>query len=40
MTRKSRGGRITALKRLAVEGHGGREMVGNHPVGRNTMEIW
>jgi hypothetical protein len=31
---------MTAPKRLAAKGHGGKEMVKNRPGGRNTMEIW
>jgi hypothetical protein len=31
---------MTAPKRLAVEGHGGKEMVRNRSAGQNSREIW
>ncbi len=31
---------MTAPKRHAVKGPGGKETVKNRPAGRNSMEIW
>jgi hypothetical protein len=39
MTEKDRCGRITAPKRHAAEGPGGKGMVRNHSIDRDTMGI-
>jgi hypothetical protein len=40
MTKKSRGGKITAPKRQAADWPGVKGIVRNRTVGRNSMEIW
>jgi hypothetical protein len=40
MTKKSRGGKITAPKRQAADRLGVKGIVRNRTVGRNSMEIW
>jgi hypothetical protein len=37
MAKKSRGGRMTAAKRRAAKGKGGKGMVKNRPAGRRIM---
>ena len=37
MTKKSRGGRMTAAKRRAAAGKGGKGMVKNRRAGKNIM---
>lgn len=37
MAKKSRGGRMTAAKRRAASGKGGKGMVKNRPAGKNIM---
>jgi hypothetical protein len=38
MAKKSRGGRMTAAKRRAAKGKGGKGMVKNRPAGKNIMK--
>ena len=38
MAKKSRGGRMTAAKRRAAKGRGGKGMVKNRRAGRNVMK--
>jgi hypothetical protein len=40
MTKKSRGGKMTAPKRQAADRLGVKGIVRNRTVGRNSMEIW
>ena len=37
MAKKSRGGRMTAAKKRATKGAGGKGMVKNRPAGRKIM---
>ena len=38
MAKKSRGGRMTAAKRRAAKGKGGKGMVKNRPAGKKIMK--